>query len=211
VRRMDILALLHWTLPEIAAVVPQLPDRITIVSAAEPMWRGGLSAPMSLFLHADRPLISENGTSTLLHEVLHLSLGVSAAKGHDWIAEGLAEYYGLEILRRSETISASRFRQALAALESWSKDSSTLCGPASTGPVTARAVMVFAALDREIRDLTDRRASLDDVVQALSLERSPVDVLALRRVAEQVAKQAPDSLGLDNLPGCRTITADDDA
>ena len=43
--------------------------RLLIVSAGDPMWRGGLSGPSSMFLHSDRPLISENRTSTLLHEL----------------------------------------------------------------------------------------------------------------------------------------------
>jgi hypothetical protein len=50
VRRLDILALLNWTLPELARIVADLPPRITIVSAGKPMWRGGLSAPASLYM-----------------------------------------------------------------------------------------------------------------------------------------------------------------
>ena len=91
-RRMDVLALLNWTLPELTRVLPELPPRLTIVSAANPMWRGGLSAPYSLYLHADRPLISENSTSTLLHEVVHSTLRLRAADGYDWIVEGIAEF-----------------------------------------------------------------------------------------------------------------------
>ncbi|MBT8099196.1 MAG: hypothetical protein KJO82_05575, partial [Gammaproteobacteria bacterium] len=59
-RRMDTLALLNWTLPELARILPELPARLTIVSAGDPMWRGGLSGPQSLYVHADRPLLSEN-------------------------------------------------------------------------------------------------------------------------------------------------------
>jgi hypothetical protein len=119
IRRMDILALLQWTMPELSRIVPELPHRLTIVSAGDPMWRGGLSAPQSLYIHSDRPLLSENGTSTLLHELLHVSLGFAAEIGYDWILEGLAEYYSLEVLRRSGTISATRFERALADLAEW--------------------------------------------------------------------------------------------
>ena len=52
-----------------------------VVGAADPMWRGGLSASNSLFLHADRPLISENGTSTLVHELTHVITRVRGADG----------------------------------------------------------------------------------------------------------------------------------
>ena len=104
VRRMDMLALLNWPLPELNAVLPDALPRLTVVSAGQPMWRGGLSAPASLFLHADRPLISENATSALLHEVMHVALGVQARDGFDWIVEGLAEYYSIELLRRGRAI-----------------------------------------------------------------------------------------------------------
>ena len=69
------------------------------------MWRGALSAPQSLYVHAERPLLSGNATSTLLHEIVHIGLGLADERGADWIVEGLAEYYSLEVLRRSGTIS----------------------------------------------------------------------------------------------------------
>jgi hypothetical protein len=49
VRRNDILALLRWTLPKLKVVLGELPSRILIVSADDPMWRGGLSGPNSVF------------------------------------------------------------------------------------------------------------------------------------------------------------------
>jgi len=204
-RRMDMLALLRWTLPALNQVLRALPERMTIVSAGDPMWRGGLSAPQSFYIHADRPLISENATSTLLHEVMHLSFRFRAARDYDWIVEGLAEYYSLEILYRSGTISLDRYRKAHVGLEEWSRDVSRLCRPVSAGPVTARAVTVFAALDREIRKRTVGRASLDEVVRSLSEEHDSVDLDTLRRIADRIAGRETVALDLDNLPGCRTI------
>ena len=49
IHRMDALALLNWTLPEIVNILPNFPERITVFSARDPMWRGGLSAPASLY------------------------------------------------------------------------------------------------------------------------------------------------------------------
>ncbi|HSG59518.1 MAG TPA: hypothetical protein VLA06_08305 [Woeseiaceae bacterium] len=207
VRRMDILAFMQWTLPELARVVPELPHRLTIVSAGEPMWRGGLSAPQSLFVHSDRPLISENATSTLLHELLHVSLGFTAVSGYDWILEGLAEYYSLELLRRSGSISAERHELALADLLEWSSRAQGLCGPASTGARTALAVMVFAALDREIRDKSGDAAGLDNVVRHLWGVPGDVDIGVLRNAAEAAAGAELDALHIDSLPGCRSIGA----
>lgn len=206
IRRMDILALLNWTLPEVARLLNELPPRLTIVSAGEPMWRGGLSGPESLYMHASRPLISENGTSTLLHEILHISLGLSSVPGYDWIVEGLAEYYSLETLRRSGTISRSRYRQARSALREWSGQATKLCGPVSTGPTTAYAVGVLAALDRELRKKTDGEASLDDVVRALRADAARVSLASLREAAKSVADAYPAALYVEKLPGCSTNT-----
>jgi hypothetical protein len=205
VRRLDMLALLNWTLPELARVLPELPPLITIVSAADPMWRGGLSAPASLYIHADRPLLSENGTSTLLHEIMHVVLDFSKTKDHDWIVEGLAEFYSLELLRRSGTISRPRFDIAREKQKEWSRSSDRLCGSPSSGATTARAVMVFMELDREIRRKTDGRSNLDDVVSAIVSTAEDIDVDVLDRIVSGIIGENPDALHIDKLPGCRKM------
>ena len=207
IRRLDTLALLNWTLPELARLLPKLPRRLTIVSAGDPMWRGGLSAPQSLYLHADRPLISENATSTLLHEVMHLSLALSTDDGYDWIVEGLAEFYSLELLRRSGTISPSRHALALADMSDWAANATALCRQSSTGATTALAVSVLAALDDEIRRLSDGDASLDDVVRELAALDGRINLAALAEIAERLAGSKPDTLHIDKLPGCRSIAS----
>ena len=138
IRRLDTLALLNWTMPELARIVPELPPRLTVVSAGEPMWRGGLSAPLSLFLHADRPLISENATSTLLHEIMHMALGLDSEDDYDWIIEGLAEYYSLQLLARSGTISAARYAMAEEDLAEWAREATALCRPLDRSTDCAR-------------------------------------------------------------------------
>ena len=205
VRRMDTLALLTWTLPELARLLPDLPTRLTVISAGDPMWRGGLSAPQSLYIHAERPLISENATSTLLHEVMHTTLGISAAENFDWIVEGLAEYYSLELLRRSGTISQNRFETALRDQDKWSKFASRLCQFSSTGANTALAVTVMVAIDKEIRNKTDSAASLDDLLRNLRQQQQPLDLSVLMQAIEQLIGHKSDALDIKNLPGCRNI------
>ena len=175
------------------------------------MWRGGLSAPRSLYVHADRPLISENATSTLLHEVMHLSLALSAGDGYDWIVEGLAEYYSLELLNRSGSISDSRYALARADLADWATRATTLCRQSSTGATTALAVGILSALDREIRDLSDGNASLDDLVRELTALGPEIGLADLTDIAERIAGTKPDVLHIDNLPGCRNITTNNHA
>jgi hypothetical protein len=203
---MDILAFLNWTLPELARILPEPPPRLTVVSAGEPMWRGGLSAPQSMFLHAGRPLISENGTSTVLHEVMHVALGTSAERGYDWIVEGFAEYYSLELLRRSGGITLPRYRAAIEQLREWSASAQSLCGRSSTGPETALAVLVLQALDEEIDDATKGARDLDDVLRAMLETGDKFTLAGLREVAAGLIGQKPDALRNARLPGCSTLS-----
>ncbi len=207
VRRLDTLALLNWTLPELSRLLPELPSRLTIVSAGEPMWRGGLSAPQSLYVHSDRPLISENATSTLLHEVMHLTLGLSADDGYDWILEGLAEYYSLELLGRSGTISDARYKLAKADLVEWAKSAKSLCKQTSTGATTALATTILSAVNEDIRSRSEGNADLDDVVRELTRVDGPIGLETLSDIAEQFARHKLDVLHIDNLPGCRNISS----
>jgi hypothetical protein len=203
VRRMEMLALLNWTLPELNEMLPDALPRLTIVSAGTPMWRGGLSAPASFFLHAERPLISENATSPLLHEVMHTALGLRARDGYDWIVEGLAEYYGIELLRRGRAITRRRAETALAKQAEWAERADRLCMDYSSAETTALAVTLFAELDRELRNRSDGTASLDEVLPRIVGRE--VDLEFLESAASGLIGETPDTLHIDRLPGCRTI------
>ena len=198
-RRQDTLAFLNWNLPPLLAVFPDFPRRVLIVQAGDPMWRGGLSGPASMFLHSDRPLISENRTSTLLHELAHIALGIRGDEESDWIVEGFAELYSLEALRRSGSISEQRYKQALKHQSQWAKRSPTLFGSHSNGPTTARAVLALRAADAEIRSVTAGKASLDDVARKLASERGTVSLVRLQKAAQEVAGRPLRSLERDQL------------
>lgn len=166
-RRQDMLAFLRWTLPTLIEVFPTFPERLLIVGSGVDMWRGGLSAPNSLYIHPDRPLISGNGTSTLLHELVHVAVGDLNSAGDDWLVEGLAEYYALEVLRRTGGISERRYEDAMVKLQAWAeRDDGRLADP-SKGADTAYAVLVIRDLANE---LTAAGSSLDALVSQL-LER----------------------------------------
>lgn len=187
VRRMDLLAFYRWTLPTMQQLFPRFPGRLLVVSAGDPMWRGALSGPNSLFVHADRPMISENATSTLLHELVHVAMRAQSTPGADWIVEGLAEYYSLEVLRRSGAIGSARYEQAHRDLAEWGKTAGRLDVPHSSGATTARAVGALRAIDGEIRALAKGKASLDDVVRAMAAETDAVTLAGFRRLAESAA------------------------
>lgn len=167
IRRNDMLAFFNNLVPEFERAFGKLPAKLLIVSAGDPMWRGGLSGPRSLFLHADRPLISENGTSTLTHELTHVITRIRGADGDDWIAEGLAEFYSIELLRRAGLLSPARADKAQDWMANHGKDITRLTSNRSHGPRTARAVQLMRELDAEIRARTKDKRSLDDVVKAL--------------------------------------------
>jgi hypothetical protein len=198
VRRHDILALLRWTLPKLKAVLGELPERILIVAAGDPMWRGGLSGPNSVFVHADRPLITPDLTSPILHELFHGVTRARAGRDGDWIVEGLAEYYGLELLMRSRGVSKRRHARGLDAIERKGRGAS-LAGQRSSGAATARAVTVLRALDAHIRERTAERMSLDPVVAVLARQLEPVTTAGFQNTAEKVTGLDLDSFFRSNV------------
>jgi len=195
-RRMDVLAFMNWNLPELRAIVDELPERLLVVIAGDEMWRGGLSGPNSLYLHADRPLLSENGTSTLLHELVHVVTRLTGRDRSDWIVEGLAEYYSLKLMWRSGTITRSRYQRAFRQLSAWAGELELedLQTDHARGPVTARAVLIMRELDREIYRKTERKYKLDDVVRLLVGEGEAVDMDGLRAAVEAVMGEPAEAL-----------------
>jgi hypothetical protein len=193
VRRNDLLAVVNSTAFEMREAFGGLPPKLLIVGAGDPMWRGGLSGPNSLYMHGDRPLISENGTSTLVHEMVHVITGIRGTIDHNWIAEGVAEFYSIELLRRSGLISETRAERAFAWMENHGRKVKRLPARNSQGPRTARAVVTFKALDDEIRAATNQQRDLDDVVRKL-MGRGRISPAMLRETAAEVMGRAPRSL-----------------
>lgn len=192
-RRMDILTLLTFVWPEAQAVFPRDPAKLLIVGAGDPMWRGGLSAPNSLFMHSDRPLISENGTSSLVHELVHVFSRIRDSDRSDWISEGLAEYYAIELMRRAGGMSEDRYQAIRKKLIGWSKPVETLRTEESSGPITARAVLLLQELDREIRKHSNNQRSLDDVTRGL-MRLDKASTKDLIEISENVMGRASDVL-----------------
>lgn len=196
--RVGMLGLLRWTLPQLVqqlATAESRPRYISIVAAGSPLWLGALSAPNSIFVHTDRPLISENGTSTIVHEMVHVLLAdLDTPRDQDWIDEGLAEYLSLRALKDSGTISAVRYEATIAEFRRWGSAVTSLQATSSTGPVTARAVTVFADLDTELRKAGRNGQSLAVVIRGLLESTRRVDLATLRLAARRVLGR--DSLAL---------------
>jgi hypothetical protein len=187
VRRQDMLALLRWTLPSLRKLLGSLPPRLLAIGAGDPMWRGGLSGPGCVFLHADRPLIESDVTSPVLHELVHATVGVTAAQGGDWVVEGLAELYSLELLARSHTISKKRYENALVHLGQRGAAVTQLDVESAVGPIASRAASILHLLDLELRRGSEGRVTLDDVLRRLAAERGPITTDRFRHVVDDVA------------------------
>ena len=193
-RRMDVLTFLSFAWREMAEAFEVTPDKLLVVGAGDPMWRGGLSASNSLFLHADRPMVSENGTSPIIHELTHMVTRVSGIKtattNDDWIAEGIAEFYSFELLYRAKGMTKARRSRIIKNLAAWGKDVKHLRKSQSTGAVTARAVVLFDELDKEIRERSKGKYCLDHLVRELMHKRQ-VSLDDLEAASRSLVKGKP--------------------
>jgi hypothetical protein len=192
-RRNEILAFLNLLAAEMQSAFGALPPKILIVGAGDPMWRGGLSGPNSMYLHSARPLISENGTSTLVHELVHVISRISGRDDDRWIGEGIAEYYSIELMRRAGLLSERRAGLAFDWMRNHGRNVKSLLAPRSSGPRTARAVTLFAELDTELRSMSDLELGLDDLVRRLVALRQ-VDRHQLQEEFEALTGRTSDVL-----------------
>jgi len=166
-RRMDTLTLLTFVWPQLQSVFPRNPPKLLLVGARDQLWRGTRAGYHSIYLNSNRPLVNENGSSPLLRELVRVFAQVNDQERSDWIGEGLAEYYGIELLRRAGGITEDRYQAVQARLARQGEKVTTLRGEQITDAGVARAVLLLQALDREIRLHTHNQRSLDDVTQGL--------------------------------------------
>ncbi|WP_103733527.1 hypothetical protein [Pseudomonas sp. GZJR-8] len=166
-RRMDVLTLLTFVWPQVDAAFPRHPAKLLIVGASDPMRRGAWASHDSIYLNSRTPLVSENGGSPLLREVVQAIGRFNDHDSSDWISEGLGEYYAIELVRRAGGLTDERYAAIQARLAKESKAVTTLRGEQIGSAGVARAVLVLQDLDREIRVKTHNKRSLDDLAQAV--------------------------------------------
>src|SRR5450830_2131382 len=105
-RRMDVLTLLTFVWPKLQEVFPRNPGKLLVVGAGESMAHGSRAGRDSIYLHSTAPLISESGESALVRELVHVFGRINDSQRSDWVGEGLAQYYAIELLRRAGGMSA---------------------------------------------------------------------------------------------------------
>ena len=166
-RRMDVLTLLTFVWPQVQAVYPRHPGKVLIVGAADPMWRGSTAGYESIYLHSRLPLVSESGSSPLLRELAQMFGRISDDDRSDWISEGFAEFYAIELLRRAGGMSDERYQVLHDNLLKVGGKVSSLRGEQASAAQVARAVLLLQELDREIRLQTRNKRSLDDLLHSV--------------------------------------------
>jgi len=179
--------LYEQVMPRMAALLGPPPARLLVVSAPDPMWRGGLSGEDSFFVNGGIPLRSSDKTSTYLHELFHVWQPFRPGPDGRWISEGLAEYYSLALQRDVGRLSPERFTRGIGLLARYGEWGVDLAHTRAPAALNNSAPFVLFRLDEEIRRATRGRRSLDDVVRALAAARGTVSTAAFTRTASRIA------------------------
>ncbi|MFP0195946.1 hypothetical protein ACKJSM_12325 [Pseudomonas sp. PHC1] len=193
-RRMDVLTLLTFVWPQVQAVFPRHPSKLLIVGANDPMWRGSLAARESIYLNTRLPLVSESGSSALVRELAQVFGRINDEQRSDWISEGFAEYYAIELVRRAGGMSDERYQSLQAKLAKDSQTVTTLRGEQISPAQVSKAVLLLQELDGEIRLKTRNKRSLDDVLRG-AMHLGTVDTKEFVQLAESILGES--SLALD--------------
>lgn len=183
--RMDVLTLLTFVWPQVQAVFPRHPSKLLIVGANDPMWRGSLAARESIYLNSRLPMVSESGTSVLVRELAQVFGRVNDKQHSEWISEGLAEYYAIELVRRAGGMSDERYESLQKKLAKNSQKVTTLRGSQVNPAQIAKAVLLLQELDQEIRIKTRNKRTLDDVQRGRCIWKVsiPKSLFSLPRVS----------------------------
>jgi hypothetical protein len=183
----EIFRFLDGTLPALQKLLNAAPETVLMVSAPDPMWHGGISGYRSFFIHAARPLRTPDKTSPYLHELFHVLQPYKPAADADWIEEGLAEFYSLELQRRAGLLDAAAYTRALGYFERFGLWNVDLTQQQDNAATNNSAPLVMYALDQRIQHVTAGKARLDDVVSRLAARGGEVDTSRFRRTVNAVS------------------------
>lgn len=196
--RMDVLTLLSFVWPQVQAVFPRHPSKLLVVGASDPMWRGSLAGHESIYLNTRMPLVSESGSSALVRELAQVFGRINDKQRSDWISEGFAEYYAIELVRRAGGMSDERFESLNKKLTKDSQKVTTLRGEQISPAQISKAVLLLQDLDREIRLKTRNKRSLDDVLRA-AMHLGSIDTKEFVQLSESVIGESSTVLGTELL------------
>ena len=101
----------------------------------------------------------------LVRELAQVFGRINDEQRSDWISEGFAEYYAIELVRRAGGMSDERYQSLQERLSKDSQNVTTLRGEQLSPAQVSKAVVLLQELDREIRLKTRNKRSLDDVLR----------------------------------------------
>ena len=182
-----LLRLYAHTVPLLAGLLGPPPPRLLVVSAPDPMWRGGLSGEDSFFVNGHIPLRSADKTSSYLHELFHVWQPFRPGPDAHWVAEGLAEYYSLALPHRAGRLSERSFARGVALFARYGRWGIDLSRSRLPAALNDSAPYVMAWLDERIRAATAGRRALDDVVRELARDGGTVTTASFLRAVNRTA------------------------
>lgn len=175
----DLRAYLARAGPYLEAVYGHRPPDLLVVSAPDPMLRGGLAGWGSLYAHEAADL------RTLAHEHAHVHqrFGPQEAMGRAsvWLAEGDADWHGALSLHAAGFWSAARVNEALRDAERARDDpafadarladatyDTTSAGRSMERYAYHKGATVLRALDATLREATDGAAGVPELLRRLN-------------------------------------------
>jgi predicted metalloprotease with PDZ domain len=187
---LDVPRLLRFYERTIPLLVPLLgtpPRQLVVVSAPDPMWRGGISGEGSFYVNGRLPIRSHDRTSTFLHELIHVWQPFRPVGDGRWVSEGLAEYYSLVVQRRAGLISAAGFARGIELFARHGRWDVDLSRSHDAAALNNSAPLVLHWLDIEIARVTDGKRSLDDAVRRLAADGSDLTTATFLRAVNRTA------------------------
>lgn len=186
VHRMDMLTLMTYVWPQLQAAFPRDPQKLLVISAREGMQQQAQGLTQSIYLAANQALIAENGVSDLLKELVLSFTQLSSNTDEQWISQGLAQFYSLELLMRSGGITPDRYQHSIQRWKEDTKQVNVLRGEVNEQKIQ-RAALFFATLDKEIKARTKNEFNLDNVTRGL-MRLDNVTVKDVRDISENIVK-----------------------
>jgi hypothetical protein len=182
-----LLGLYGRMVPLLAQLLGPPPRRLLVVSAADPMWRGGLSGESSFFVNGRIPLRSRDQTSTYLHELFHVWAPFRPQADGHWVSEGLAEYYSLLLPYRAGRLSERAFARGLALFGRYGRWGVDLSRTREAAALNNSAPLVMHWIDREIARATNGQRALDDAVREVVRAGGVLSTASFLRAVNRVA------------------------
>lgn len=183
----ELFHFLASNLPALQKLLLTRPEILLLVSAPDPMWHGGISGEHSFYMHAGRPLRTPDKTSPWLHEMFHVLQPYKPASDADWIEEGLAEFYSLELQRRAGLVDGAGYARALGYFERFGEWNVNLTEQQDNPATNNSAPLVMYALDQRIQHATAGKKRLDDVVTELAKEGGTVDTARFLHTVNRIS------------------------